>query len=110
MIARIWHGWTSPSDAAAYQGLLQSEILPGIRRRAGCRGAYLLRQEASASVEFVTVLFFESFDAIRAFAGDDLEAAVVPPAARKLLSRFDERATHYEALVDPRVSVRAARA
>jgi heme-degrading monooxygenase HmoA len=101
MIARLWHGWTTPANAGAYEQLLRSEILPGIRRIKGYQGAYLLRKDAGAEVEFVTLTLFESMDAVRAFAGEDYEVAVVPPHARKLLSRFDERSAHYETILKP---------
>jgi heme-degrading monooxygenase HmoA len=104
MIARIWHGWTIPGNADAYEALLRSEVLPGIDRIDGYRGAYVLRTEADdgARVEFVTVTLWETMDAIRAFAGDDFERAVVPPEARRLLERFDERSRHYEVRAEPR--------
>lgn len=101
MIARIWHGWTTPGDADAYERLLRSHVLPGIHRVDGYEGAYLLRREAGDEVEFVTVTLFASLDAVRAFAGEDHEAAVVPPEARRLLQRYDERSTHYETLAGP---------
>ena len=101
MIARIWHGWTTPANADAYERLLRAEILPAIHRIAGYRGAYLLRRDAASEVEFATVTLWESLDAVRAFAGDDYERAVVPPPARELLARFDERSRHYETLVEP---------
>jgi heme-degrading monooxygenase HmoA len=103
MISRIWHGWTTHANAAAYQALLQTEILPGIANRQvkGYNGAHLLRRESETEVEFVTILWFESLDAVRDFAGDDYEAAVVPPKARAVLSRFDDRSTHYDTLIEP---------
>jgi heme-degrading monooxygenase HmoA len=98
MICRIWHGWTTPANAEAYETLLRSEIFAGISSRniAGYRGIELLRRPVDASVEFVTIMWFESLDAVRAFAGDDYEVAVVPSAARLLLQRFDARSAHYE--------------
>ncbi len=98
MICRIWHGWTAPADADAYEALLKSEILTGIqdRRLAGYRGIQVLRRSLGDGVEFVTVMWFDSVEAVRAFAGEDHERAVVPPKARLLLSRFDERSQHYE--------------
>ena len=101
MIARVWHGWTSPGDADAYEALLRSEILPGIHRVDGYRGASLLRRTAGSEVEFVTITLFDSLDAVRAFAGEDFEVAVVPAAARALLARFDERSAHYDLLAQP---------
>lgn len=98
MITRIWHGWTTAQNADAYERLLRTEIFEGIaaRRIDGFRGIDLLRRAQGEEVEFVTIMWFDSLAAIRAFAGGDYEAAVVPPAARALLRRFDSRSAHYE--------------
>jgi heme-degrading monooxygenase HmoA len=98
MICRIWHGWTSPADADAYEQLLRREIFQGIagRKIPGYLGIELLRRPVADSVEFVTIMWFESIEAVREFAGADYEVAVVPPAARALLQRFDARSAHYE--------------
>jgi antibiotic biosynthesis monooxygenase (ABM) superfamily enzyme len=98
MIIRIWHGWTSPANADAYENLLKKEIFIGIgdRKIPGYRGIRLLRRVAGAEVEFVTIMSFDDLDAVRRFAGEDYEAAVVPPGARTVLSRFDNRSQHYE--------------
>lgn len=98
MISRIWHGWTVPAIADVYESLLKSEIFVGIQNRqiSGYRGIQLFRRDFEEEVEFVTVMWFDSLDAIRDFAGEDYEVAVVPPKARKLLVRFDQRSQHYE--------------
>ncbi len=98
MIARIWHGWTKPANADTYEDLLKEEIFVGISNRgiSGYRGIELLRRELGGEVEFVTCMRFDTLKAVRAFAGDQYEQAAVPPEARKLLSRFDERSQHYE--------------
>lgn len=98
MIGRIWHGWTTPANADAYEELLKSEIFVGIQNHQikGYRGIQLLRRRLGNEVEFVTVMWFDSLEGVRAFAGEDYEAAVVPPKARALLSRFDARSQHYE--------------
>lgn len=103
MISRIWHGWTNSENADRYERLLLDEILPGIADRgiAGYRGAHLLRKDGEAEVEFVTVLWFESLASVRAFAGEDYETAYVPPAARAVLSRFDERSLHFDVVLEP---------
>jgi heme-degrading monooxygenase HmoA len=101
MIGRLWHGWTTPENADAYGALLQSTVIPGIGSVAGFRGAYVMRRDAGDEVEFVTVTLFDSLDAVREFAGEDYEAAVVPPEARRLLARFEERSTHFEVVVAP---------
>ena len=98
MIGRVWHGWTTPANADVYESLLKNEIFVGIRNRqtVGYRGIHLLRRNVGDEVEFLTVMWFDSIEAVRGFAGEDYEAAVVPPKARALLSRFDERSQHYE--------------
>jgi heme-degrading monooxygenase HmoA len=96
VIGRIWHGWTTRDNAAPYEELLGTTILPGIDRIHGFRGAELFRREVGDEVEFVTVTRFDSLDAVREFAGDDYEVAVISDEAHRLLSRFDERVAIYE--------------
>jgi heme-degrading monooxygenase HmoA len=98
MIARVWHGWTAPGNADTYESLLNNEIFVGIMAREidGLRRIQLLRRQTDAEVEFVTIMEFDSLEAVRRFAGEDHEAAVVPPRARALLSHFDARSQHYE--------------
>ena len=105
MISRVWHGWTTPANADAYEALLKSEIFTGIRDRqiAGYRGIHLFRRNLGDEVEFVTVMWFDTIEAVRAFAGEDYEVAVVPPKARALLSRFDARSQHYEVKAEMKV-------
>jgi antibiotic biosynthesis monooxygenase (ABM) superfamily enzyme len=110
MISRIWHGWTTPAHADAYEALLRGEIFAGIAGRniPGYQGIQLLRRDlprdaAGASgdeVEFVTIMRFDDLEAVRRFAGDDYEVAVVPPKARALLSRFDACSQHYEVRIE----------
>ena len=101
MISRIWRGWTTKANADVYEGLLRKEIFVGIRNRqiAGLRSIQLLRRDAGDEVEFVTIMEFDSLAAVKVFAGEDHEAAVVPPRARAVLSRFDARSQHYEVRV-----------
>ncbi len=102
MISRIWHGWTAPANADAYEALLKSEIFVGIGNRniAGYKGIQLSRRNVGDEVEFVTEMWFDTIDAVREFAGQDYEVAVVPPKARTLLARFDARSQHYEVRVE----------
>lgn len=95
MIARHWKGWTSVQNAQAYEELLRQTVLPGLREIAGYRGGYVLRRDLEAETEFVVINFFESLDAVRAFAGEDYETPVFEPEARKLLSRVEPIARHY---------------
>ncbi|MCX6554487.1 MAG: antibiotic biosynthesis monooxygenase [Candidatus Aminicenantes bacterium] len=98
MISRIWHGWTTPENADKYEALLKEEIFVGIqnRRIRGFKGIQLLRRAMGAEIEFVTIMLFDSLDAVREFAGKDYEACVVPEKARAVLSHFDARSQHYE--------------
>jgi len=98
MIGRMWHGWTTPENADTYENMLRTEIFPGIasRKVPGYRGIQLLRRPLDGEVEFITIMWFDSLDAIRQFAGEDYELAYVPEKAREVLTRFDERSQHYE--------------
>jgi heme-degrading monooxygenase HmoA len=98
MISRIWHGYTTYENADAYEHLLMHEIFTGIENKKidGYRGIHLLRRKLDHEVEFITIMWFESIDVVRKFAGDDYERAVVPEAAQKLLSRYDKISQHYE--------------
>jgi antibiotic biosynthesis monooxygenase (ABM) superfamily enzyme len=103
MILRYWRGWTTPDNADAYQKIVSEQVLPGIaaRRLEGYRGAYLVRRDLDQEIEFATVMMFDSLDNVRAFLGEDYETAYVPPAARAVLARFDEKTAHYSVLLTP---------
>ena len=99
MIARVWHGWTTTANADPYEALLRNEMFPGMEKIDGFEGASLLRRDAGAEVEFVTITRFASLDAVRRFAGEDYETAVLHPKAHALLSRYDRKPVHYELLI-----------
>ncbi|MER7175589.1 antibiotic biosynthesis monooxygenase [Streptomyces mesophilus] len=114
MIVRIWRGWTTPGNADAYESIVSTQVLPAIaeRKLPGYHGAYLLRRplagsegegegEVEGEVEFSTIMYFDSLDAVRQFVGEDYEVAHVPAEARAVLARFDERSAHYETLLTP---------
>ena len=96
MIARIWHGWTKPADAKTYENMLRNEIFPSIAARniKGYRGAELFIQEDENETEFITLLRFDSMDAVKEFAGSDETKPVIFPGVEKLLTRM-EPAQHY---------------
>ena len=102
VIARWWRGWAATAENAdAYEELLRSTIFPWVRSFEGQEGTYLFRREVGGEVEFATLTLWDSWDAVRAFAGDDAETAVVPDEARAVLARWDERSAHYELIEGP---------
>ena len=100
MISRYWRGRTSGADADAYERFLRESLFPELNAIDGFIGGYVLRRDVDQGVEFVTLTQFASLDALRAFAGDDYEQAVIKPEAEALLAEADERAVHYETAVD----------
>ncbi len=100
MIARIWHGWTKLADAKKYEQLLRDEIFPSIaaRKIPGYHGVELFIREEGNEVEFVTLLRFNSMDAVKEFAGADASKPVIFPKAEPLITRM-ERARHYRIAV-----------
>lgn len=99
-VKRIWHGWTTPGNAEAYEELLHKEVFPGIEAKEipGFRCVELFCRKLEGEVEFVTIMTFDSLDDVIAFQGKDYEKAYIPESARKILKRWDERASHYEAI------------
>jgi len=101
MIARVWKGWTRPEAADAYERLLREVVYPGLHALPGYMGGYILRDDATAETEFVTVNLFESMDSVKSFAGPDYEAPVFEPEARRLLARVEPIVRHYEVRKTP---------
>ena len=100
MIARIWRGWAPQATADDYQRHYQSDVSRHLQGIGGFRGARLLRTDDGLEVMFTSVTFFTSIDAVRGFAGEDCEQAVVEDTARRALSRWDERVSHHDVAVD----------
>ena len=100
MICRLWRGWTTPENAEAYERVVRGEVIPGIevRKIPGFRHIDLMRRDIGDEVEFQTLMWFDSLDAIIAFIGEDYAVSHVPEQARSVLKRFDERAAHYEVI------------
>jgi heme-degrading monooxygenase HmoA len=99
-VCRLWRGWTTPENADAYERIVRGDVIPGIeaRRIPGFRHIDLMKRHLGDEVEFQTLMWFDSLDAIKAFTGEDYSVSHVPAAARAVLSRFDERAVHFEVL------------
>jgi hypothetical protein len=102
MIARLWKARCASRNAGAYEMLLLTKILPELGKTDGCLGAYLMRREAGGEMEFAVLHLFESLAAVKAFAGNDYEVAVVPEEARALLASFDPVAQHFDVRAAPR--------
>jgi antibiotic biosynthesis monooxygenase (ABM) superfamily enzyme len=99
VIGRLWRGWTRLENADAYEALLRDRVLPGLRGIAGYRGGHVLRRDGMDETEFVVLNFFDSLDAVRAFAGPEYDVPVFEPEARLLLSKVEPKAVHYEVAV-----------
>ena len=98
MIARIWYGWTSRENAEKYERLLREEVMLEIAKRSipGYKGAEIFIREADHDeMEFITLLRFETLEAVKLFAGEDYEQPVIPPECKKLLKRHSEKSRHY---------------
>ena len=100
MIARIWRGWAPTATADDYQRHYETEVSEHLRLVSGFRGARLLRQEDGQEVIFTSITFFTSLDAVRGFAGDEYELAVVEDAAQQSLSHWDEQVSHHEVVAE----------
>ena len=100
MICRLWRGWTTAANADAYESIVRGEVIPGIEARAipGFRHIDLMKRDLGGEVEFQTLMWFDSLDSVKAFMGKDYSLSHVPAAARAVLTRFDERAAHYEVI------------
>jgi heme-degrading monooxygenase HmoA len=101
VVTRLWFGSATFDKADDYAKLLKETILPEIRRIKGYRGAYVIRRELSDGVEFGTITLWESMEAVREFAGERPEVAVVPPKARELLREFDKTVKIYDIVLEP---------
>ena len=100
MISRIWHGYTTKTNAPVYEQLVKQEIFPEIegKKIPGYKGAQLLKRDLEDEVEFTTLLWFDRIESVKGFVGEDHETIYVPQNAREVLSRYDQRAVHCELL------------
>jgi heme-degrading monooxygenase HmoA len=100
VICRLWRGWTTPDNAAAYEAIVRGEVIPEIETRhiPGFLSIDLMRRSTQDGVEFATIMWFDDLDAVKAFVGEDYELAHVPERARNVLARFDKRSVHFEVL------------
>jgi heme-degrading monooxygenase HmoA len=102
MIGRLWSGRTDPANADDYEAFLRDDLLPEVAKLDGARGAYVLRRDTlDGAVEFVTLTLFESLLAVRAFAGENFERAVIEPRAAELLAEYDPDVRHFEVVAAP---------
>jgi heme-degrading monooxygenase HmoA len=98
MVVRAWRGYGAVTEGEAYPRHLLRSVRPKLEQLPGFRGLYLLRRRDLEEIEFLVLTLWESMDAVRAFAGDHPELAVVEPEARAALVRFDTIVNHYEVL------------
>ncbi|MEU6750103.1 antibiotic biosynthesis monooxygenase [Spirillospora sp. NPDC046719] len=100
MIARVWRATATAEGADAYREHFTASVLPTLRRLDGHRGAYLFRLDGDDLVELEVMTLWESAEAIRAFAGNDMTTAVVEPEARAVLLTYDKTVSHRTVVVD----------
>jgi heme-degrading monooxygenase HmoA len=98
MIARHWRGLARRESAAPYHAHLHDETFPALERLRGFLGGSILRREVAGGVEFLVITEWQSLDAIRAFAGEDADAAVVPANVQAMMIEYDAVVRHYEIL------------
>lgn len=96
MITRMWRGWTSAANSESYQDFLLTKLFPSMRAIPGFLGAEVLCRQEGTEAAFVTLVRFEEMADVLAFAGDDYATPVLEPEALQLLSRYDDRAFHFE--------------
>ena len=96
MIARVWRGATRAEDAEAYARYIEESGMEPARKIAGNRGTLVLHRVEGDRAEFETVLLFDSFDDVRAFAGDDIDVAVFYPEDDRYLVDRELTARHFE--------------
>jgi heme-degrading monooxygenase HmoA len=99
MIARTWRGWAPTATADDYQQHYETAVAQHLRTVPGFRGARLLRRSDGTEVEFTSIAFFTDLDAVRGFAGESFEDAVLEEDARRALSRWDDHVSHAEVAV-----------
>ncbi len=99
MIARVWRGATKREDADAYIEYIDATGLSTARGLPGNQGAWLLRRDTGDRTEFVTVILWDSLDAIRAFAGDEVETARFFPEDDHFLVEREPDVRHFEVVV-----------
>ena len=101
MIARTWHGVVPLEKAEAYHAYLLDTGVPDLRAIPGNRGVYVLRRAEGEQAHFFMISLWVSLEAIRAFAGDDIERARYYPRDREFLTELEPTVTHYEVLEAP---------
>ena len=96
MIARTWRGWTRAEDADDYVAYLRETGMQAYRTTPGNQGAWILRRRQGDRVEFVTLSFWDSMEAVRGFAGSDPTRAVFYPEDDRFLVEREETVDHFE--------------
>lgn len=102
MIMRLWRGQATAANAGAYFRHVTETVFPSLAALPGHRGAYLVQRDVAGQIEFLAVTLWESREAIKSFAGADIDTAIVEPEARAALTEFDDFARHYQVVFDSR--------
>ena len=100
MIARIWKGWTTLENAAAYETLFREVVVPKVTAGVqGFRTVNLLKHVGAEEVEFTTIFWFDSMAAVKQFAGENYQQAVVPEPVRGVLLRYAPTVQHCDVVI-----------
>lgn len=97
-IIRIWKGWTNKENAPVYEKLLENEIFPEVKKKgvSGLKKVSISTRELKDEVEFLLVLQFDSLESVKTFAGENYKTAYIPDKAKRILSKYETTARHYE--------------
>jgi len=100
MIARIWKARATTERVQEYATYLESTVVPELAGIHGYQGATLLQRDRNGTVEVTVITWWESLDAVRAFAGEAIENAVVHDSAARMLIDFDRGVEHHQVVLD----------
>jgi heme-degrading monooxygenase HmoA len=101
VIARVWRGWTHAAEGDEYGRYLEETGMPTARSTPGNRGAYVLSRRVGDRTEFMTILLWDSLDAVKAFAGEDETQARFFPEDDRFLVERELEVRHFDVVTGP---------
>jgi heme-degrading monooxygenase HmoA len=98
MVSRHWTGTAKKERAEEYILHFQNDTFKQLETIAGFVSAQILKREVKEGIEFLVITNWQSIDAIRQFAGDQTDTAVVPQLVQDIMTRYDQKVRHYEVI------------